>query len=147
MELELENLAPYLPYQLKLQHGENEKVMNAGNGSSKYWVGISSVIKWNRGERPLIKPIPLLRPIWHLANKIEHNGEVFTPTHRLAEILFDVERENFDTLKDSQMWVDVMMMDDLSNLPYKVFIKLIEWHFDVFGHLAAGNAVTLSTLN
>lgn len=44
MELELKHLAPYLPHQLKVKWGDRIVKMNTGQGSSKYWIGIWSIV-------------------------------------------------------------------------------------------------------
>lgn len=78
MELELKHLAPYLPYGLKvLYHGEQRK-MNAGNGSSTHWIGITATLQRQGGNCK-----PILRPLSDLTKEIEISGERIVPLHRL----------------------------------------------------------------
>lgn len=74
MELELKHLAPYLPQQLKVKWGDRIVKMNTGQGSSKYWIGISSVLKWYNSDM-IEKPNILLLPMSSLYTEME-DGKV-----------------------------------------------------------------------
>lgn len=74
MELELKHLAPYLPHQLKVKWGDRVVKMNTGQGSSKYWIGISSVLKWYNSNM-IEKPNIILLPMSSLYTEME-DGKV-----------------------------------------------------------------------
>lgn len=82
MELELKHLAPYLPHQLKVKWGDRIVKMNTGQGSSKYWIGISSVLKWYNSDM-IEKPNILLLPMSSLYTEME-DGKV--PIVELAKM-------------------------------------------------------------
>ena len=73
-KLEFKHLAPYLPYKLKVQYWDRKIVMNAGQGSSKNWIGISATIQ-KQGENCK----PMFRPLSDLTKEIKVNGEKFVP--------------------------------------------------------------------
>ena len=121
-KLELKHLAAYLPYGLKILYFDNQRKMNAGNGSSTHWIGITATLQ-RQGEN--CKPI--LRPLSDLTKEIEVGGERFVPVDKLKmtqlEFLLTFHRI---TLSDAN--------------------KLFEWHFDVFGLIDAGLAIDINNL-
>lgn len=139
--LELQYLAPYLPYRLKIRYGHNIVVMNTGQGSSKNWIGIGAVIK--RQGYQIISPFPILRTLAYLNKEIEHNGESFTPIHRFYE-MYGGGYSSFESYYDIH-WID--FENPLKCLQYVDVLKLFEWHFDVFGLIDAGLAININTLN
>lgn len=83
-KLTLEQIAPYLPYGLRIHRGGRNLLMNTGKGSSVHWVGISAVIDWFNSEM-ISKPFPILRRL-DLAKPIKINGEEKIPIEELAKI-------------------------------------------------------------
>lgn len=134
-QLELKHLAPYLPYGLTAynQNFGTTKLVTVSFDSSGT-VCVESVI-----EHDTIKPI--LRHMSDLATEIEHDGERFSPIHKLLEsYCFDVSKMDEDEIlsyRGSLIEVD---------LSYQTAIMLFEWHFDVFSLIPAGLAVDINAL-
>ena len=82
--LTIKELAPYLPYRLKIVRSKDSKgdrkVMNTGQGGGKHWIGIGAVIKW---QDVVSRPMPLMRPLSDLTKEITHNGETFVPIEKI----------------------------------------------------------------
>jgi len=140
-ELDLKHLAPYLPYKLRLMHGgingEN-KVMNTGQGSSCNWVGISSVIKWQKRDK--LKALPILKPLSDLKKPIDIFVSNVTYEQHLR-----LRRD-----KETCLWgASVTTQPLLFNYPdidYKTMNTMFSWHFDVFGLIPKGLAIDINTL-
>lgn len=161
--LQLEQLAPYLPYGLKVQY---EGIIN-GNELSKHYAKnkqkngsfdmsyksleqikglkngyIKKVEFWKNGSVYFLgiksmglKPFhkiefkPILRPLSDLTKEIEHNGEKFVPSEKLAFHLFEKsDREYY-------------LNGGINGVPFWVSQKYFEWHFDVFGLIEKGLAI------
>lgn len=73
-KLQLTHIAPYLPYGLKVKWGIRVIKMNTGQGSSRHWIGISSLLKWYNSEM-IEKPTILLRPLSDLVKPLP-SGEI-----------------------------------------------------------------------
>lgn len=43
-KLTIEDLAPYLPFNLRVQYFDRNVVMNTGSGSYTNWIGITALI-------------------------------------------------------------------------------------------------------
>ena len=148
-KLELKHLAPYLPYGLKVKvitksgHLDNVALDLIGAAIRKeehygdIWkanVEDFGITAWY----PLGDVKPILRPLSDLTKEIEHNGERFVPIQRLG----------YDKVTPSPI---TRLLDDLKNrpklLPYWLFEKLFEWHFDVFGLIEAGLAIDINTID
>lgn len=132
-KLELEHLAPYLPYKLRLMHGgldgEN-KVMNMGEGSSVNWVGIKSVLRWQ--DREKLRAYPILRPMKDL---------------KLPEFKMDSWRkEAINFLIETSKLPYNSRLIHINGIMYGDIIRLFEWHFDVFGMIEKGLAIDINTL-
>lgn len=115
MELELKHLAPYLPHQLKVKLGDRVVKMNTGQGSSKYWIGISSVLKWYNSDM-IEKPNILLLPMSALYTEME-DGNV--PMKVIGEMLeYDLKKYTYD---DGDVFYGFDLKD--TSIPYKVPIE------------------------
>ena len=128
-KLELRHLAPYLPFGLKIFYHGTKRKINAGNGSSTNWIGITATLQ-RQGEN--CKPI--LRNLSDLTKEIEVNGKKFVPA---------VELKLFIQC-DIDWWKDY---GDLKYGQYDMVEKLFEWHFDVFSLIDKGLAIDINTLN
>lgn len=139
-QLELKYLAPYLPYELK------------GQFLLSKVIGISRVEKDEIREKKLTAEnlsfflaycIPKLRPMSDLTKEIEINGIKFVP---LKELL---RYSNFDV--DKMTTKQMLEYEDTFTNPifttYDDNVKLIEWHFDVFGLIPNGLATNINTIN
>lgn len=165
MQLELKHLAPYLPYSLKWMFGNTlyyTAWMSTKNISVINPKGYGELEKFRYKNIPKdLKPI--LRPLSDLTEEIEHNGETFVP----GLMLVDPDKKEWDKMKcefynsfpkipTHNKWIQVYHSDlgqvisinpkNVSHLPYNVFYRLFEWHFDVFGLIEAGAAIDKNTL-
>lgn len=135
-KLELKHLAPYLPFKLRVLHGDRSKLMNTGQVSSVHWIGIGSVIKW-QDSKAGCKPI--FRPLSDLTKEIEVNGEKFVPVD-----YWDDELRGNDYFHELENMTEHDYFDGY--LPYHVIEKLFEWHFDVFGLIKQDLAININEL-
>jgi len=140
-KIELKHLAPYSPYGLKVQHTEyiefGKSVQRTCelsgiftdcctfiNGSDWYF---------NTEENDCdIKPI--LRNLSDLTKEIEVNGEKFVPNHD-SDFKYFIVHE-----------LDEFIESIPNSLNYSQLLKLIEWHFDVFGLIEQGLAIDVNTI-
>lgn len=81
---------------------------------------------------------PILRPLSDLTKEITHKGETFVPTKKLDSEFGD------DFLESLLDWLPVVTNIEMA--PYVIVEKLCEWHFDVFGLIPAGHAVSVDSL-
>lgn len=135
-KLELKNLAPYLPYGLKIQIGNlkdgYDLEMTCEDEMESQCISVKDVIK---GEHK-----PILRPLSDLTKEIEVNGEKFVP----LEIINLHSCKLFHTTR----LVNKNGYDfDITQIPHNSFVRLLEWHFDVYGLIEKGLAVDINTLN
>lgn len=138
--LELKHLAPYLPYGLKIT------TFDANNGFYKLEMGLDDedndifpiqFVKGNKDSKPI------LRPLSDLTKEIEVNEERFVPIERIInERDCDAEYDFIEALED-----DINSMDEkILFAPYSVMDKFLEWHFDVFGLIEKGLAISYNDL-
>lgn len=118
MKLELKHLAPYLPYKIKMLHYDKKKVLNAGQGSSVHWVGITHALNHQENTKPLLHPLSKLTD--------EQIGEL-------------ENHHNFSMMHYSEIKTDP------TRYPFTIVEKLFEWHFDVFGLIEKGLAEPIET--
>lgn len=139
MDLTIRHLAPYLPYNLKLQYMENGKVIATGvmnrithndfeTHPTKVGIGFRDVEHiW------MFKPI--LRPLTQLTEEIVHKGKTIVPIEWLEDFYPTLSfHEECKSLlqEDGYSWTAHM-----SNL---LIDHLLEWHFDIFGLIPNGLA-------
>jgi hypothetical protein len=139
MKLELKHLAPYLPYKLRVLYHFENRMMNAGNGSSKNWIGITALL-----QRQSELCHPILRPLSDLTKEIEVGGKKFIPIKEINWTITEyplMEEDGTVFLQDS---CELNMLE-ISEV-YKVYQMLFEWHFDVFGLIEQGLAIDVNTL-
>lgn len=110
-KLTWEVLGPYLAHKIKIMCFKVPKVMNAGSGSSNYWIGIGSVIKW---QSPYRINKPILRPISSLTDE-----EVRKHFKGSVEVDYVLGYKNLGVYKAEE-------------LPYYIFDKLLSLHIDLF---------------
>lgn len=137
MELEVKHLAPYLPYGLKLQYVEREKVIS---------IGIMRTISHNDFET---HPTRI---------DINYEGQehiwMFKPLLRRKTYLHSLQSEMLirwgGGLSDraKAQWIkevtDDMMYSAFNSLRYDFVELMLENHIDVFGLIDAGLATELS---
>ncbi len=125
-QLEIKHLAPYLPYGLKFE----AKQLNKYNKVSTFILNSVVILDWERGNLE-IKPI--LRPLSDLTEEIERNGKKFVPINCF-------HRDFSQILKDELKVTNGNLLIEF--LPYGIIVKLLEWHFDVFGLIDKGLAIS-----
>ena len=164
----LHEIAPYLPYKLKCQVKDKKKTVVAqlnavySDGSCTF----HSLVESDKGFKE-VKPI--LRPLHDMNKEIEHNGEKFIPMVVLCREYGRREPDNrtfngpessivlmhADNSGGCKYWfvyhpedMRFELSDDAKGMhsqelpQYPMFQKLFEWHFDVFGLIAKGQAVS-----
>ena len=132
MKIELEHIAPYLPYGLNCK---TETALHFPNGSymknSNYTLTIGNlsdiIDNYSIG---VIKPI--LRPLSDLTEEIVVNGDDFIPKNKMTRLTRQaIEHNGFDDWR----WFSYMDIE-----------KLISWHFDIFGLIDKGLAINKNEL-
>lgn len=125
MKLELKHLAPYLPYGLKVIHNEDIDGV-------KY------------------KPVNITDRFYSIPTAILTN---FKPILRPVS---DLQSDEFDM--DDVSKGAILFLDKTANLPYnsreshigsiqyRDMLKLLKWHFDIFGLIPKGLAIDIDTL-
>lgn len=118
-QLTIKELAPYLPYGLKGYAPD---------------INLIDDITLQNVEFVMSEPHnckPLLRNLSDLTKEIEVNGEII-----------DV----IDYLKIPFGLATMLCLENIQNMPYRTFEKLLELHFDVFGLIDKGLAIDLNTI-
>ncbi len=140
MELEVKHLAPYLPYGLKLQYVEREKVISTGimqsisqNNSETHPTRVS--INY-QGEEHIWMYKPMLKPL----SLFEYDHIVQIKEHLGLGKWCDHYDQYFDAWFDDAENVQKLVLQ----CPYEIMQFFLECHFDVFGLINAGLATELS---
>lgn len=138
-KLTIEDLAPYLPYGLKI------------DTKGYFYEFILTPIELDVASFNEKGWKPILRPLSDLTKEIEHNRERFMPSEWFEIGDEGNNSEEYDSgnikLVKNIQWASLDSSGhDARRLPYGVVIKLIEWHFDVFGLIEKGLAVDLNTI-
>lgn len=143
MKLELKHLAAYLPYALNVViYSDNEPKKDYISG---IYHNPDEMVVFGEGEdyylsNPdynIISFKPILRPLSDLNKDIEIGGKIFNPFEAMYYGLIP-EVSKKQELEDLQKRTMLM--------PYFSIIKLIEWHFDIFGLIDKGLAVDINSL-
>lgn len=134
MKLTIKEIAPYLPYELEAQSKDNEtKVIQWYIETyTTTSVGLNFILI---DQEPFFKP--LLRPLSEINGSIKHNGQTI---HVLGEMT-GFEIETYRKWKDSEIYRD----DIKIHISADLFLKLVSWHFDVFGLIEKGLAIKKQT--
>lgn len=148
MSLELKHLAAYLPYGLMLSQYREDLNINAQSELVSLSADKMRVLlqRFPYSEDVAYNEVkPILRPLSGLTKEIEHNGEKFIPFNYLTEkegnrmhIALNYDGELLFQPKDiSSIWTKDMI---------RITNKLFEWHFDVFGLIEKGLAISYNDL-
>lgn len=139
MELTIEHLSPYLPYELRLWHkgykGKNILECDVPTGIYERpmsSVSMLSVLKEDSFLKPILRPISDLNLEW-FQNSIDGD---------LENYLINCEPEN--------KHLSIEVCDKVlgwSALSYEEYALLFRSHFDVFGLIENGLAIDINTLN
>ncbi len=125
--LELKHLAPYLPYKLEL-FCSNGTIVDL---DKDYFDE-----DWSCGYKDgHLKPI--LHPLSSLTKEIEVNGEKFVPFDNMYLKAYKEICELTDEADPSKI---------IEAMPYYIYIKLFEWHFDCFSLIENNLAIDINTL-
>lgn len=131
MKLEIKHIAPYLPFDVTTKlRTDNEYPVYTIVGLTPKGILTIGDNGHNLLETKFEDCLPVLRPLSDLTNEIEHNGEKFVPIERLTE-----------KCKLQQKLFGLQNTIDLKAIDY---LKLIEYHFDVFGLIEQGLAVNFN---
>ena len=109
---------------------------------------------------------PILHPISDLTKEIEHNGEMFVPIVKLAELKVsnviyidtepsaDLEYEMVNRPTGTQArcskldrLVINIGLSEIFTCDFWIIQKLVEWHFDVAHLIEKGEAIDVNTLD
>ena len=143
MKLELEHLAPYLPYNLEILFEYRPFFKCYPNYFKTELLHPSNILIIGKKTYSVISSKPKLRPLSDLTKEIEVNGEKFVPYDYFYN---DPENDWFD----GNVWMNYMFEGNLEKteiafIPFYVIQKLAEWHFDIFGLIEKGLAVDINT--
>jgi hypothetical protein len=131
MKLELKHIAPYLPYDIKVEFELNYHSDYIPNETKDYeYKGICVLhqvdFEWI-SEFKTYKPI--LRPLSDLTKEIQI-GEYFMTFKEHLQRMFPAES----------------MHTNIATWSYRVVSLLFEWHFDVFQLIPNGLAIDINTI-
>lgn len=138
MELTIEHLVPYLPYELKMYDSYNDRIETLSSLHTKADECITLFYKNVGHSRRINEVKPILRPLSDLTKEIEFNGEKFVPLEILSQ-------------KDNIYYHDKYMREIISNQQHLknqlyYYSKLFDWHFDVFNLIKNNLAIDINTL-
>ncbi len=120
-KLELKQLAPYLPYGLKVTNGKEIAEITLRNADD---LQFATDFK------------PILRPLSDLDNE---NVDGYVYSDWLIEKYQSSYVENqINSIKEDIRWIN--------HCEYVIINDLIEWHFDVFNLIPQGLAIDINTL-
>ena len=159
MKLNLEHLAPYLPYELTYLSPKVEKknILDWGKEKTIEKMGVVSMMALCGHET--MKPI--LRPLSDLVKNIEIDGDNFIPLFHFAKMqIADDELDRLYIETDNKTFFncmyntggeedDLVVYFDTCNIlltPYERITELLKMHFDVFGLIDKGLAIDINTL-
>lgn len=128
-KLELKHLAPYLPYGVKAKTKRSEFIVVGAHDYTIFGDNENGEMEEYYED---VKPI--LRPLSDLTKEIEHSGERFVSFEWISENL-DYDEYSID-----------YYLNHTERLPYEIVQKLFEWHFDLFGLIEKGLAVSYNDL-
>ena len=141
MELEVKHLAPYLPYDLKLQYVVREKVEQTGimksinhNEDETHPTRVSISAMYNEEHIWMFKPI--LKPL----SQFEYDHIVQVKEHLGLGQWCDHYDQYFDAWFDDAESVQKLVLQ----APYIVFLYFLSEHYDVYGLIEKGLAVSIS---
>ena len=175
MELEVQHLAPYLPFGLKLKYS----IVKPDGKIVLEYTGIMKSISHNEDETHptriqvnheefehiwMFKPI--IRPMSDIIKEIEIDGEKFVPLLVLAgmagicsasDFIIDGYQARHKTCTESTfelgisndfIWKESSKWKDFGAVPQqlRMFNKLFEWHFDVFNLIKNNLAIDINKI-
>jgi hypothetical protein len=165
MKIELNRLAGYLPYGLRIDYGYSNPKNNTRYNFKLNGTNISKVLNFEEFR-------PILRPLSDLTKEIEVDGERFVPMKELVRIMHPSKEFRFLETSFSKNVQSVkykyhsgrntvcdtinIYTEELNggskycfnivNTDYWIIQKFYEWHFDIHGLLEKGLAIDKNTL-
>ncbi|MCT4190248.1 hypothetical protein HZP50_07050 [Elizabethkingia anophelis] len=163
-KLELKDIAPYLPFKVKVQITDGYYDGKFKILSGVQYDGLLNLGKGGRFgfiEREYHQVKLLLRPMSDLTKEITHNGETFIPIARLLRMKFPDEpligrysiikvsksgypRAYFEFMATKEIRIYPF---ELFNTPYWIIQKLQEWQFDTEKLIERGLAIDLNEVD
>lgn len=125
-EITLEQLSVYLPYKLQLKSISSD-LINIMNGEVLDWL-------ITRKDSTIL---PILRPLTDLTKEIEMDGT------KLIFSNFYLSKMELQTIEKCIE----MKLDLLDFISAKVYLKLLQHHFDIYNLIEQGLAIDINTLN
>lgn len=147
-------LAMSLPHGVKIMGNEKLDVVGLMNG--RIWFS-------DRSFLPLMNVhcIPILHPLSDLTKEIEHKGEKFVPIYKINNFELESKTTIYPTLIgicDRSIYDDLTttgggsweggIEDDIDTFQFfELYLKLVEWHFDICGLIEKGDAIDVNSLS
>ena len=138
MKLELRDLAPYLPYGVKMifEKSGDIRLLNGlfiELGELRFHFNVI-----NRGQT-IWNYKPILRPLSDLTKEIEVNGQKFIPINWLENQYPNLDLNyQCESLLDDERWIN--------QCEYLLIQHLFEWHFDIFNLIKNNLAIDINAL-
>ena len=134
MKLELKHLTPYLPYNLTgLEYigAELHELTMTQTDARALFI-------WNRCDNNLhpsrIDCKPILKPL-NLLSK-----------HDVDFMYFDIIATDNDMYGNRMEFDDWLNETDIYHLPFCIYRQLLEWHYDLFGLIKKGLAISYNDI-
>ena len=139
-KLKFEHLSSYLNFGLQFLHQDKSYMLfglELPHDQNPLWITGFNNIESDKGESELINIhpegcLPVLRPFSDL-----HKEEFKMDTWRKEAILFLIETSNLPYNSRKEHIGGIMFGD---------MLKLLEWHFDIYGLIKDGLAIDINTL-
>lgn len=147
--LKLKELAPYLPFKLKVIwcDGKIDTINPLLSEKNNVENEVSLQLALFAFEKEHIDLKPIFYPLDYLTKPITHNGEAFMPLDKLNELFGyrEVELTHYANAGigwniSSPFSSTAITFDDM----YLPIQMLFEWHFDVFNLIPRGLAVPIT---
>jgi hypothetical protein len=155
MKLELKHLAPYLPYGLNIENPKDYRFDGMSTDAKTLKLdGIQGeFIKFDNIScfYPIQAFKPILRPLSDLTKRIAIGDDSFIPIYRILRTC-DLEKHNieWDISKRGiiEIWAETKCCERTisESLTLGDYLKLFEWHFDVFGLIENNLAIDINTI-
>lgn len=143
-KLTLKELAPYLPYGLKVlvtawdDDSENtpRKHIDTVDSLSEELITLQKHPDYYfNSDMNEIDISIALRPLSDLTKEITHNGETFVP----LDVLIEIHGNGLD-------YSYLVSPKNVKEYSFDIVQSLLEWHFDVFGLIERGLAINVNEL-
>ena len=128
-KLELKYILPYVPFDVNVKVGRISKAILTLNNTGADHISVRQVLTNPKGWQLILRPL----------------SELADTSKSWMEQLNELQTLDYDE--------EIGFIDEVSHgfdcqwLSYAVFVKLLEWHFDVFSLIEQGLAIDINTLN